>query len=118
MKRSFASGRPERIEKVTTIADSLGAPFALPYSFAVCRQNLDELVLVNDDELKDAMGILFRRMKMAVEPACAATTAALAGPLRNRFEGKRVVVVFCGSNIDWQTYAQYARLLSPCSLMN
>jgi threonine dehydratase len=118
MKRSFASGRPERIEKVTTIADSLGAPFALPYSFAVCHQNLDELVLVNDDELKDAMGILFRRMKMAVEPACAATTAALAGPLRNRFEGKRVVVVFCGSNIDWQTYARYARLLSPCSLMN
>jgi threonine dehydratase len=110
MHRSFATGRPERIEKVTTIADSLGAPFALPYSFEVCRQNLDELVLIDDDQMKDAMGFLFRHMKMAVEPACAATTAALAGPLRNSFVGKRIVIVLCGSNIDWQTYARHASL--------
>jgi threonine dehydratase len=110
MHRSFASGRPERIEKVATIADSLGAPFALPYSFEICRQNLDELVMINDDQLKDAMGFLFRDLKMAVEPACAATTAALAGPLRHRFDGKRVVIVLCGSNIDWQTYERYANL--------
>jgi threonine dehydratase len=49
-------------------------------------------------------------MKMAVEPACAATTAALAGPLRGRFAGKKIVLVLCGSNIDWQTYAMHVRL--------
>jgi len=110
MHRSFRSGKPEAIEKVTTIADSLGAPFALPLSFSLCRDNVDELLLVDDSQLRAAMGILFRDMNIAVEPACAATTAALLGPLRERIRGKRVVLVFCGSNIDWQTFASQADL--------
>ena len=110
MSRSFASGRPESIEKVATIADSLGAPFALPISYELCKENVDELVLVTDAELKDSMGLLFRELKIAVEPACAASTAALIGPLSGRFSGKKVVAVMCGSNIDWQTFAQHANL--------
>jgi len=110
MHRSFASGKPESIEKVTTIADSLGAPFALPISYQLCKENVDELVLVDDDELKNAMGVLFRELKIAVEPACTATTAALMGPLSGRFSGKKVVALMCGSNIDWPTFAQHANL--------
>ena len=110
MSRSFASGKPESIEKVATIADSLGAPFALPISYELCKENVDELVLVSDDELTDTMGLLFRELKIAVEPACAASTAALIGPLSGRFSGKKVVTVMCGSNIDWQTFAQHANL--------
>jgi len=110
MHRSFASGKPEPIEKVATIADSLGAPFALPISYELCKENVDELVLVSDDELKETMGLLFRELKIAVEPACAASTAALIGPLSGRFSGKKVVTVMCGSNIDWQTFAQHANL--------
>lgn len=110
MHRSFASGKPESIEKVGTIADSLGAPFAMPYSFQVCRQNVDELVMIDDEQIRQAMGVLFTAMKIAVEPACAASAAALAGPLRGRYAGKKVVLVLCGSNIDWQTYAAQARL--------
>jgi threonine dehydratase len=112
MQRSFRSGRPEAIEKVATIADSLGAPFALPLSFALCRDNVDELVLVKDEQLRIAMGILYRDMKIAVEPACAATTTALLGPLLDRLRGRSVVLVFCGSNIDWQTFASQADLES------
>lgn len=110
MHRSFASGKPESIEKVATIADSLGAPFALPISYQLCKENVDELVLVSDDELKDTMGLLFRELKIAVEPACVASTAALIGPLSGRFAGKKVVTVMCGSNIDWQTFARHANL--------
>jgi threonine dehydratase len=55
MRRSFAAGRPESIEAVRTIADSLGAPHAAPYSFELCRRALDDLVLVSDDELRAAM---------------------------------------------------------------
>lgn len=108
MHRSFASGKAESIDRVNTIADSLGAPFAKPYSFSLCRQNVDELVMISDEEMRLAMGVLYRDMKFAVEPACAASTAALAGPLRGRFSGKKVVLVFCGSNIDWATYATHA----------
>ena len=108
MHRSFAAGEPRPIEKVGTIADSLGAPFAMPYSFELCRDNVDELVMVSDQQLREAMGLLFKKMKIAVEPACAASTAALFGPLRERLQGKSVVLVFCGSNIDWETFASQA----------
>lgn len=110
MHRSFAAGRPTGIEAVTTIADSLGAPFALPYSFDLCRRFVSRLVRVSDADLRTAMGILFRRMHIAVEPACAAAVAALLGPLSASLAGRRVVVVFCGSIIDWPTFAREAAL--------
>ena len=108
MHLSFAAGEPRSIDRVRTIADSLGAPYALPYSFELCRENVDRLVEVDDDALRKTMGFLFQHMKFAVEPACAASTAALLGPLRDDLAGKRVVLVFCGSNIDWATYSEQA----------
>lgn len=105
MQLSFAAGEPQSIDRVGTIADSLGAPYAMPYSFALCRANVDRLVAVDDLQLRRTMGFLFDRMKFAVEPACAASTAALLGPLREELAGQRVVLVYCGSNIDWETYA-------------
>jgi len=106
MHRSRKAGEPQAIEKVSTIADSLGAPFAMPYSFALTEKNVDRLVLVDDDQLRRSMGFLFRAMKLAVEPACAASTAALMAPLRDELRGKRVVLVMCGSNIDWNTFEE------------
>ncbi len=108
MRRSLASGEPVAIDDVRTIADSLGAPFAMPYSFGLCQMHVDRLALVTDTQLRKAMGFLFRRMKIAVEPACAASTAALLGPLREELAGKRVVLVMCGSNIDWATFEKQA----------
>jgi threonine dehydratase len=110
MYRSREAGAPEAIDKVNTIADSLGAPFAMPYSFELCEENVDRLVLVDDDQLRRTMGFLFRSMKIAVEPACAASTAALLGPLRDELRGKRIVLLMCGSNIDWGTFEQQAIL--------
>src|SRR3546814_1012924 len=66
-----------------TIADSLAPPYALPYSYGLCRRFVDEIVLIDDDAMRRAMGLLFREMKLAVEPAGAAATAALTGPLRS-----------------------------------
>ena len=105
--RSFASGKPEAIEQVRTIADSLGAPHAAPYSFALCRRFVDGLVKVSDDALRAAMGLLFRSAKLAVEPAGAAATAALCGPLREKLAGKRVGLIVCGANIDAATFARH-----------
>jgi threonine dehydratase len=104
MHRSFASGRPESIDAVRTVADSLGAPYAAPYSFALCRRYLDGLVKVTDAEMISAMALLFRDLKLAVEPAAAAATAALMGPLRSRLAGRRVALIVCGSNIDAGSY--------------
>ena len=110
MHRSFAAGEPQAIEAVRTIADSLGAPHAAPYTFALCRRFVDELVMIDDDAMRRAMGLIFREMKLAVEPAAAAATAALCGPLAERLRGQRVGVIVCGSNIDGATFFAQAQL--------
>ena len=107
MQRSLEAGEPQSIESVRTIADSLGAPFAKPYSFDLIQQHVDELVTVSDLAMCEAMVWLMTDLKLAVEPAAAATTAALAGPLRGRFAGDRVGTIICGANIDPATFCQY-----------
>jgi threonine dehydratase len=106
MRRSFAAGSPQSIDKINTIADSLAAPHAAPYSFELCHRFVDDLVTISDEAMQRAMGLLFADMKLAVEPACAAATAALCGPLRERLTGKRVGVIACGTNIDLATFAR------------
>lgn len=110
MHRSFAQGAPAKLEAVRTIADSLGPPGSQPYSYALCRRHVDDIVLVDDDALRRAMVVLFEEARLAVEPAGAAATAALLGPLRDRLAGQRVAVIVCGSNIDLGTWN---RLVAP-----
>lgn len=109
MHRSFAAGRPVGIERVATIADSLGAPYALPVSYGLCRSHVDDIVLVDDAALVSAMRFLLEHAKLAVEPAGAASCAALLGPLRERLAGQRVGLIVCGANID---AASFARLIA------
>jgi threonine dehydratase len=106
MHRSFAAGEPRAIERVATIADSLGAPYAMPISFELCRRNVDALALVTDEQLRDGMRLMQRDCKLAVEPAGAAAMAALLGPLRSELAGRRVALIVSGSNIDSATYAR------------
>ena len=108
MHRSFAAGSPQAIERVRSIADSLGAPHAAPYSFALCRRYVDELVKIDDEAMRRAMGLLFAEAKLAVEPAGAAATAALLGPLAARLRGRRTGVIVCGANIDARKFMEQA----------
>ena len=105
MVRSFASGQAENIGVPNTIADSLAPPMTLSYPFEMCRSNIDELCVVSDDELRSAMRLIFDDMKLAVEPACAASTAAFL-KLAEDYAGKRVGLVLCGSNIDYRSYCE------------
>ncbi len=109
MHRSFAAGKPESIDRVETIADSLGAPYAAPYTFALCRRFVDELVAVDDDAIRDGMRLMFDETKLAVEPAGAAATAALCGPLAKKLRGRRVALIVCGTNIDAETFYKHLR---------
>ena len=106
LSRSFRAGSPQSIDAVRTIADSLGALRCEPYSFALNLRFVDEVALVSDDQIREAMRLLFRAAKLVVEPAGAAALAALMYPLRQRLEGKTVGVVVCGANIDPATYAK------------
>jgi threonine dehydratase len=106
MYRSFQAGSPQTIEKIDTIADSLGAPYALPISYALCRASIEEIVRIQDADMVAAMRFLLAHARLAVEPAGAAATAALLGPLRERLAGLRVGIIVCGSNIAADDYAR------------
>jgi threonine dehydratase len=100
MYQSFQQGKAVTLEKIDTIADSLAPPKAEPYTYSICRRYVDEILLIDDDQLKSAMKHLFYELKLAVEPAGAATTAGLLGPLRERLKGKKVGIIVCGANIS------------------
>ena len=100
MFQSFQQGQPVTLDRIQTIADSLAPPKTEPYTYSVCRRFVDEIVLVDDGQLKEAMRHLFHGLKLAVEPAGAASTAGILGPLKEKVRGKKVGVIVCGSNID------------------
>ena len=109
MQQSLSEGAPKASVSVNTIADSLGAPMHAPLSFSLVKQFVDQIVVVSDDELREGMRRMFIDMKLAVEPACAASIAAIQGPLAQTLRGKRVALIACGSNID---FASYSTMLS------
>lgn len=106
MARSFAAGVPQQLESVDTIADSLGAPMALPNSFARTRAAVSEIVRVSDAALVDGMRALQRGLALMPEPACAASFAGLVGPLAHRCAGARVGILACGSNISPERFTR------------
>lgn len=100
MYQSFQSGGPQSLDKVDTIADSLGSPTALPYSYALTRANVTDIVRVTDDDLRRTMRLMNETLKLMVEPACAASLTGALGPLRHHCEGKNIGVLACGANIS------------------
>jgi threonine dehydratase len=96
---ALAAGGPVRIEP-HSLADGLNVPFTAEQPVSACRQLVDEVVLVSDEEIAEAMRFLYARAKLACEPAGAAATAALlAGKVRAR-PGEPVVAVVSGGNTD------------------
>jgi threonine dehydratase len=102
LTRSLEEGRPVRLESIKTIADGLGAPYALPIPFEVIRTLLDDVVLVDDAALADAMRLLLSRCKLLVEPAGAASVAALLTRKVKLPEGANTVAILSGGNIDME----------------
>ena len=104
MWQSFETGAPVTLDKVDTIADSLGAPLSLPDTYGITRQYADRVLRLNDDAMRDAMKVLYDGLKIVAEPACAATLAAVMGPLKGELEGKTVGIIACGSNISLRKF--------------
>jgi threonine dehydratase len=100
MRQSLARGEPVRLPKLDTIADGLAAPFAGVHTLAHVKAFVDEIVLVDDHEILDAMRVLMKRARILPEPAGAASTAALLDGTLMIQPGEHVVVVISGGNAD------------------
>jgi len=100
VKRSLESGKPEMATTISTIADGLAAPFAGELSQAVIEHYVDDVVLVTDDEIVQALRLVLERAKVLVEPAGAASVAALLTGKAGVRTGGRTVAVLSGGNVD------------------
>ena len=106
MKDSLAAGHVVELPSVRTIAGTLAPRAVGPLTLAFTRAFVDEIVLVEDDQMREAMRALWREARQLVEPAGAAALAAamaLGDRLRDEFRGAgppRVGVLVCGANLD------------------
>jgi len=88
------------LDRMDTIAEALAAPFVGELNLALVQKYVDELVLVSDDEMIEAMGLLLEYCKILAEPGGAAGFAALLFKRANIPSGSEVACVLSGGNID------------------
>jgi threonine dehydratase len=101
LSRAREAGRPVRLEKTSGITDGLLAIEVGRLPFAHHRRYVDEVVQVEDSAIPAAMRLLLDRMKLVAEPSGAITLAALMAGLVRPTEGRPVVAVLSGGNIEW-----------------
>ena len=95
---SLAKGAPVRLEHMSTIADGIAANEPGQLTFTHVRDLVDEVVVVSDDAIAEALLFAIERMKLVLEPSGAAGIAALLNHSAE-FEPP-VTVVLSGGNID------------------
>jgi threonine dehydratase len=100
MTRSLEKGEPVHLETVNTVADGLSAPFVGQLNLDHVQKFVEEVVIVSDFEIVNAMKLIWARCKVLAEPAAAATVAALLEEKVSIPEGATVVCVLSGGNVD------------------
>ncbi|EJQ99251.1 threonine dehydratase [Bacillus cereus MSX-A1] len=101
MKASYDAGRILEHYEAPTIADGCAVKIPGNLTFEIVKDLVDEIVTVSEEELEVAMKDLLQRGKAVVEGAGALATAALlAGKVDKYVQGKKVVAVISGGNVD------------------
>ena len=102
---SFRSGKMVRYDSLDTIAEGLATRVPAQMTLEIMRRLVHDMVLVTNDDLKQAMAWLLESTHNLAEPAGAASTAA-AWKLRDRLKGKTVVGILSGGNCNLQLLAE------------
>jgi threonine dehydratase len=105
MYHSLQAGKPIQLLEEETIADSLRGGIGLDnqFTFQIVRDMVDEVILVSEAEIAQAMAFLLKEHQLVVEGAGAVGIGALlSGKVSG--EGEAVAVVLSGRNIDIRTY--------------
>jgi threonine dehydratase len=104
MTASRAAGRVVTLEKTASIADGLLPLRPGDLTFAHVQAFVDDLVTVDDEAIGAAVGWLFERTRMVVEPSGAASVAAA---LQAREVRRGTVAIISGGNIAPEDHAGY-----------
>ncbi len=100
MFNSLRDGKIECLSQVSTIADGIAVKQPGENTFDICREYVDEVVTVTEDEISSAILALIEQQKMIAEGAGAVSVAAVMFDKIPQIAGKKVVCVVSGGNID------------------
>ena len=103
MKASMENGKVTTAFNATTIADGIAVKTPGDITFEIIKELVDEVVVVEEDEIAQAMLFLMENQKVVAEGSGAVTTAAL---LSKKYEPKKdenVVCIISGGNVDVNT---------------
>lgn len=100
MEKSIADGQIETLPKVQTIADGIAVKTPGNNTYELCKNYVDGIVTVTDDEISAAILTLLEQQKLIAEGAGAVPVAAVLFDKIPDIQGKNVCCVVSGGNID------------------
>lgn len=100
MHTALEMGEPVDVDVSGRAADSLGARRAGHLGFAAAQKWVQEVVLVDDEAVREAQIRTWDQLRVLVEPGAAAVAAALMSGAWKAEPGERVGVILCGGNTD------------------
>lgn len=105
MAASLEAGKPVEVEEVESLADSLGGGIGLDnqYSFPICRDLIDEVVLLTEEEIYAGMNALFHTDQQVAEGASAVGHGAILAN-KVKITGPTATII-TGRNVDMQQFA-------------
>ncbi|CAH1655265.1 L-threonine ammonia-lyase [Hyphomicrobiales bacterium] len=106
MTQALAAGQPVAI-RPTSIARTLGAPFATERTIAAARQFLEEIVTVPDAEAVRELVWVLQNGRVLLEPAASCVVAAALARKDSFRPGERICLVLCGSNVALEDIARW-----------
>lgn len=106
MYESIRAGHPVEVEEFASLADSLGGGIGLEncFSFELCRDLLDEIVLVSEEEIYRALQTAYYEDRIVCEGACVVGIAALQAGRLPALKGP-VATIITGRNLDMNMHA-------------
>jgi len=102
--RSWRTGERVTAESANTFAEGMATRVAFDLPYSILREQLDDMVTLNEDELAEGVRMALRTTHNLAEGAGAASLAA-AAKLGSSLAGKKVVCVMSGANMDQRRLA-------------
>lgn len=101
MYEAVRAGRPVPVEEVASLADSLGGGIGADnrLTFELCRKLLDDIILVSEEEIYEAMQVLYYEDRLVAEGASVVGIAAARAGRLPAFDGP-VATIVTGRNVD------------------
>jgi threonine dehydratase len=97
--RALRSGKFEENDpSKTTMADGLRTTLG-KITFPIIKENVSDILTVSEEEIKNAMALIWNRLHVIIEPSSAVPVAALI-KYKERFMGKTTGIIFSGGNVN------------------